>query len=463
MIQRLYRRFLKAKNSLRLFDRILAVKLPMRPSDNLRWDLDADWARLEQEPLRARALLYWGCLAFACLLVWAGFAEIAEVTRGEGKVIPSRQVQIVQSVDGGIVSEILVHEGEIVDVGQVLFRIDPTRFLSSLRENRVQYMALLARAERLKALSEGRPFAPDDERFLKNPAILEHERALYLSNREELEVQLHIANQQLKQRRQELEEAKSRHNQGTQSLDLVTREYTVSKPLAASGAVSEIDLLRLQRELVRLSGDLDQTVSQIKRLQSAVVEAQRNIQEVDLNFRNRIGAELSDVMGKISSLTEGSTALSDRVQHAEVKSPVRGTIKSLFINTLGAVVNPGKEVVEVIPLDDTLLLEARVKPQDIAFLGPGQEALVKFTAYDFAIYGGLKAVVEHIGADTVTDERGNAFYVIRVRTHESGFGTDMPIIPGMVAHVDVISGKKTILNYLLKPVLRAKANALSER
>lgn len=460
---RLVNRLLEAKLPMRLFDRLLEAKLPLRSSDNLDWGLDADWARLEQEPLRARALLYWGCLVFAALLVWAGFANIDEVTRGEGKVIPSRQVQIVQSVDGGIVSDILVREGETVDIGQVLLRIDPTRFLSSLRENRAQYMALLAKAERLEALSEGRPFSPDDQRLQKIPDILAHERTLYHSNREELDVQLHIADQQLQQRRQELEEAQSRLNQVTQNLELVTREFSVSEPLATSGAVSEIDLLRLQREMVRLRGERDQTESQIKRLQSAVVEARRNIQEVDLNFRNRIRAELSDVMGKISALAEGSTALSDRVQHAEVKSPVRGTVKRLLVNTQGAVVNPGKEVVEIIPLDDSLLLEAKLKPQDIAFLGPGQEALVKFTAYDFAIYGGLKAVVEHIGADTVIDERGNAFYVIRVRTHESSFGKDLPIIPGMVAQVDVITGKKTILNYLLKPVLRAKANALSER
>ena len=447
----------------RIFDRLLATKLPMRSSDKLDWDLDADWARLEQEPLRARALLYWGCLAFAALVIWAGFASIDEVTRGEGKVIPSRQVQIVQSVDGGVVSDILVREGETVDYGQVLLRIDPTRFLSSLRENRAQHLALLAKAARLEALSQGRPFSPDDERLQEIPAILEHERTLYHSNRKELEVQLHIADQQLEQRLQELEEAQSRHKQISRNLELVTEEFTVSEPLAASGAVSEIDLLRLKREMVRLSGERDQTAAQMKRLQSAAVEARQNIQEVELNFRNRIRAELSDVMGKISALAEGSTALSDRVQHAEVKSPVRGTVKRLFVNTQGAVVNPGKEVVEIIPLDDTLLLEAKIKPQDIAFLGPGQEALVKFTAYDFAIYGGLKAVVEHIGADTVMDERGNAYYVIRVRTHKSDFGEDLPIIPGMVAQVDVITGKKTILNYLLKPVLRAKANALSER
>lgn len=447
----------------RFLDRLLAIKFPMRPSGNLDWDLDADWTRLEQEPLRARALLYWGCLVFAVLVAWAGFAKIDEVTRGEGKVIPSRQVQIVQSVDGGIVTDIMAQEGEIVDAGQTLLSIDPTRFLSSLRENRAQHLALLAKAARLGALSEGRPFLSDDKRLQEVPEILEHERTLYNSNRKELEVQLNIADQQLNQRLQELQGAQSRHKQLARNLDLVTQEFTISKPLAASGAVSEIDLLRLEREMVRLTGERDQVKAQIRRLESAVVESRKNIEGVELEFRNRIRAELLDVMGKTSTLAEGSTALSDRVLHAEVKSPVRGTVKRLFVNTRGAVVTPGKEVVEIIPLDDTLLLEARIKPQDIAFLGPGQEALVKFTAYDFAIYGGLKAVVEHIGADTVMDERGNAYYIIRVRTHKSSFGEDLPIIPGMVAQVDVITGKKTILNYLLKPVIRAKANALSER
>ena len=180
-------------------------------------------------------------------------------------------------------------------------------------------------------------------------------------------------------------------------------------------------------------------------------------------YVNPARTELSDTMAKLSSLSEGKAALSDRVKHAEVKSPMRGTVKRLMINTVGGVVQPGKEVAEVVPLDDALLLEAQIKPQDIAFLRPGQPALVKFTAYDFAIYGGLDATVDHIGADTVMDDRGNAFYIVRVRTKESSLGSDLPIIPGMVAQVDVLTGKKTILNYLLKPVLRAKANALTER
>jgi membrane fusion protein, adhesin transport system len=447
----------------RILDTLLKKRLPMRPEGNQDWAADSDWARLEQEPLRARALLHLGILALAVLVVWAAFAEIDEVTRGQGKVIPSSQIQIIQSMDGGIVSEILVKEGETVIPGQVLLRIDPTRFLSSLRENRSQYLTLQAKAERLKALSESRPFVPSAELLSEIPETVERERTLYFSSRAGLDATISIARQQLSQRQQELNEAHSKREQVERSLALASRELGISKPLAATGAVSEMDLLRLEREVVRMTGERGQVAAQIERLQSSIREAQKKIQEVEINFRNQIRAELSDVMGKLGALTEGSSALADRVKHAEVKSPVRGTVKRLLVTTVGGVVMPGREVVEVVPLDDALLLEAQINPKDIAFLRPGQDALVKFTAYDFSIYGGLKAVVEHIGADTLMDERGNVYYVVRVRTVESSLGKGLPIIPGMVAQVDILTGKKTILRYLLKPVLRAKANAMKER
>jgi adhesin transport system membrane fusion protein len=173
--------------------------------------------------------------------------------------------------------------------------------------------------------------------------------------------------------------------------------------------------------------------------------------------------ELSDTLGKLGSMSEGARVLQDKVKHAELRAPVRGTVQRVLVSTVGAVVQPGKEIIEIVPLDDALILEARVKPQDIAFLRPGQPAVVKFTAYDFAVYGGLEAEVQQISADTVTDDKGNAYYMVRVRTREASLGEGLPIIPGMVAQVDVLTGKKTILSYLLKPVLRAKANALSER
>lgn len=447
-----------------LLDRVFARLLPpQRASARLDWAGDADWARLQQEPLRARWLLRVVAVLLLMLLVWAAFAPLDEVTRGEGKVIPSSQLQIIQSVDGGVVEEMPVREGQVVDAGELLVRIDPTRFVSSMLENRAQYLSLQAKAARLEALTQGTPLKMPEEVLRDAPDVAAHERRLYESSSAEMDAQLSIARQQLTQREQELNEIRARREQAGRAYDLVMQELTVTRPLMASGAVSEVDLLRLERDVARLRGERDQASAQISRVQAAITEASGKIREVELNVRNQLRNELSDTMAKLAGLSEGGRALADKVKHAEVRSPVRGTIKRLLVNTVGAVVQPGKEIVEIVPLDDALLLEAQVKPKDIAFLRPGQPALVKFTAYDFSIYGGLEAEVEHISADTVTDDKGNAFYLVRVRTHESRLGENLPIIPGMVAEVDVLTGKKTVLSYLLKPVLRAKANAMTER
>ncbi|TVT77604.1 MAG: HlyD family type I secretion periplasmic adaptor subunit [Denitromonas halophila] len=446
-----------------LLDRLFGRMVPEQRETDVDWGGDADRAVMEQEPLRARALLRGSLVVLLLLVVWAGFAEIDEVTRGEGRVIPSSQLQVLQSFDGGVVEEILVKEGDVVDIGQTLLRIDPTRFVSSLRENRVQYYALVAKAARLVAMSEGAAFIPPPEVAKAAPELVDQERALYDAGQAKLDGELAIARQQMAQRSQELVEVQARLAQATQTFNLVSQELDVTKPLLASGAVSEVELLRLERDVARLRGERNQASAQIARIQSSIAEANRNIQDVELSYRNAARNELADTRAKLNSLSEGSLALVDRVKHAEVKSPMRGTVKRLLINTVGGVVQPGKEVAEVVPLDEALLLEAKINPKDIGFLRPGQPAEVKFTAYDFSIYGGLKATVEQIGADTVMDDRGNAFYIVRVRTTESSLGQNLPIIPGMVAQVDVLTGKKTILSYLLKPVLRAKANALTER
>ena len=452
-----------SKHARPLLDRLFAKWIPPRPEESMGWAADADWARLEQEPLRARYLLRWIGGILLVLLLWAAIATVDEVTRGSGKVIPSRQVQVVQAVDGGVVAEILVHEGQAVEAGQSLFRIDETRFVSSLRENRVQYLALLAKAARLRALAENTPFVLPPEIMKEDPKLVAEERSMYDARRSELEAQLSIARQQFSQRQQELVEVRSRREQAAQGLDLTARELAMTKPLAASGAVSDVELLRLEREVSRYRGERDQASAQSVRLQSAIAEASRKVQELEIIFRNQMRNELAETVAKLNSLSEGSTALSDRVQHANVKSPVKGTVKRLLVTTVGGVLQPGKEIVEIVPTDDALLLEARISPKDIAFLWPGQEATVRFTAYDFAIYGGLEAVVDQIAADTVTDDDGNAFYLVRVRTLKSSLGKAMPIIPGMVAEVDIKTGRKSVLAYLLKPVIRAKTHAFTER
>ena len=428
------------------------------------FEADSDYAILQQEPLRARILLKSVGIALAIAIMWAAVSRLDEVTRGEGKVIPSRQLQVLQSLDGGVVEEILVKEGDVVDAEQVLLRIDPTRFASSVRESRVQYSALVVKAARLKALTEGTPFKVPDEIAKEDPKTVEEERRLYESRRNELETQSSIARQQLAQRQQELVEVRARYEQASKSYDISARELAVTKPLIASGAVSEVELLRLERDVARFRGERDMASAQISRIQASISEASHKLEEVGLAFRNESGKELGETMARLNALAEGSVGLSDKVTRSVLRSPVKGTVKRVLVNTVGGVVQPGKDVIEIVPLEDNLLLEARVQPRDIAFLRPGQKVVVKFTAYDFSIYGGLDAVVEHISADTVTDDKGNAFYIVRVRTTQSTIGeARMPIIPGMVVSVDILTCKKTILTYLLKPVLRARHMALRER
>lgn len=440
-------------------------RLPSREeAEAVDFATDADLAILRQEPLRARMLLRTIGIVVALSIMWAAVAQLDEVTRGEGKVIPSRQVQILQSIDGGLVSEILVREGDVVQANQLLIKIDETRFVSSVKENRAQYLGLLARAARLKATSDGKPFVPPPEVVKEAPEVVAQEFQLYEAKRAEMNAAVSIARQQLVQRQQELNEAQAKRAQASQGYELTSKELSVTKPLINSGAVSEVELLRLERDVSRYRGERDMASAQITRVQAAINEAQRKIEEVELNFRNDAGKELSETNAKLSSLSEGGVALSDRVKQSSIRSPVKGTVKRLLVNTVGGVVQPGKDMIEIVPLEDALLLEARVQPRDIAFLRPGQQAIVKFTAYDFSIYGGLEGTLEHIGADTVTDDKGNAFYTVRVRTNKPGFGdANLPIIPGMVAEVDIITGKKSVLAYLLKPVLRAKNVAMTER
>lgn len=426
---------------------------------------DADTALLQQDPLRARMILKSVVLIFLVLLLWASYAEVDEITRGEGKVIPSRSLQVLQSLDGGIVTEILVQEGQDVNPGQVLLRLDQTRFVSNLRENQSQYYSLLAKAARLRALSDGKAFVVPQE-LAKNKdmmGLVEAERALYLSRQSELAATLSVVRQQLAQRNQELVEARARRDQAANGFELTSKELNLTKPMVASGAVSDVEILRLERDVSRYRGERDQAAAQIQRIQAAISESQSKLLEVEREFRNRARSELSETVAKIDALGEGSVALSDKVKQSEIRSPVKGTVQRLLVKTVGGVVQPGRDIVEVVPSEDTLLIEARVLPKDIAFLRPGQDALVRLTAYDYAIYGGFEGTLEHISSDTVIDDKGNAFYMVRVRTKKANLGPNLPILPGMVAQADIMTGKKTVLSYLLKPILRGKYYALTER
>ncbi|CAG0959870.1 Type I secretion system membrane fusion protein PrsE [Methylophilaceae bacterium] len=436
---------------------------PKKTAENPSWNEQVEIAMLEQSPLRARKLLYWVAGILIVLIVWANYTQIDEVTRGEGRVIPSGQVQVLQSLDGGIVSEILVREGDIVQKGDPLIHIDETRAVSSLRENRSQYLSLLGKESRLKALAGGLAFDPPVEVKTETPDIYHQEQALYYAAKDELASQLDIARQQLRQKERELQEVRASFEQAERGYELTRRELAVTKPLESSGAVSEVDILRLERDASRLLGEREQARAQIGRVQSSIDEARRKISEVQQTQLSKVRTELNETTAKINSLVATSQGLTDKVEQATLRAPVNGKISRLFINTVGGVIQPGKDVLEVVPSDDSLVLETKIQPKDIAFINHLQKATVKLTAYDYTIYGTLDALVESISADSVIDDKGNAFYIVKVRTLESSLGKGLPIIPGMIAQVDIITGKKSVLSYLLKPVLKAKSYAFTER
>ena len=414
----------------------------------------------------AHLLLFVIAAFFVIFFAWASWAELDEVTRGEGKVIPSSQVQVVQNLEGGIVAEIPVREGAIVEPGEVLVRIDDVRAASELRESRQRYLALQGALSRLRAEVDDVPVAFAPEIMTEASGVAQSEGALYRARKEALQSELEILRSQAAQREQELTELATRLGQLERSHALALEELEITEPLAASRVVSRVQLLRLEREVNDLAGELEATRLAVPRVEAALREATRRIDERQLSFRAEAQRELTAVQAEGAALQEVITAEADMVSRTEVRSPVRGTVKQLFVNTVGGVIQPGADLVEIVPLEDNLLVEAKVRPADIAFLRPGQPAVVKVTAYDFAIYGGLDAVVEDISADTITDERGESFYRVRVRTHESALheaGEPLPIIPGMTTQVDILTGEKTVLDYLLKPILRAKERALRER
>ena len=436
------------------------------PTPDLDLATDIRTTLLVQNPRGGRLIIWLSGLFFLFFIAWAALSEIDEVTRGDGKVIPSQQIQVVQNLEGGILSKMLVHVGEIVEKDQLLLEIDKTRFSAPYQESRVGYLALKAQIARLEAETHDTPFSVPEEVVTEKPELGSREQKLYGSRKEQLAAKLQILQEQLNQRKQELAELRSRQEELTRTSGLLQRELSMTKPLVAQGAVSEVEVLRLQRQSSEMSGNIDATRIAIPKIESKIAEAKKALEGEQLTFRNTARGELIEAYAKLESINANSSALMDRLQRTAVRSPVRGTINQIKVNTVGGTIQPGMDLIEIVPLEDSLLVEARIKPADIAFLHPNQQAVVKFTAYDFTVYGGLDADLEHISADSITDKEGNDFYLVRLRTKQNHLGNKekpLPIIPGMVVSVDILTGKKTILSYLLKPVLRAQSTALRER
>ena len=427
---------------------------------------DRNAALMLKTPRGGRIILWVIFLFIMTALVWAYYTSLDEVTVGEGKVIPSSQVQQIQNLEGGILKEINAKVGQVVNAGQILMTIENTEALSSLREQQAEFINLQARASRLQGESYGMTPVFDEDLRTNYPSVVNREMDLYDNRLESLRTNQAGFEQQIEQKKQEIVELQAKLDNLKQSYEFSKEELALTRPAFEQGAVSRVELLQLEREVNQLQGDLEATQLAIPRARSALKEAQSKLDESVAKFRADAQEELTNVRSKLDQLREASVSLEDKVSRTQVRSPVKGIVKQIQINTVGGVIKPGMNLMEIVPIEDSLLIEAKVRPENIGFIKPDLPAVVKLSAYDFAIFGGLEGTVENISADTILDEEGNSFYLVRVRTDKNFLGSDdapLPIIPGMQASVDIITGKKTLLDYLLKPILKAKQNALRER
>lgn len=399
--------------------------------------------------------------------VWAAIAQVDEVSRGTGKVIPSRQLQVVQNLEGGIIKEVLVERGQSVKRGQVLMRMDQTQLAADYLHGQEGYNALVAKIARLQGEVAGHApqFAAALERSA--PAMVQSELALYSARQAELLANLNVGQAKLAQAERAVSEAEVQTQTTRQALALAEQEVKLLTPLVQKGIEPQVELLRAQGRVTQASGDYSAAQLGTERVRAAVSEAQYDITSVRERFRSKSVEELTEAKAQLAGMGRELPALEDKVTRTDVRAPIAGTVNRILVTTIGGVVRPGEPLVEIVPSDDTLVVEAHISPKDIGQIATGQSATVKITAYDSAIYGGLKGSIEYISPDSISDPKtGELYYLIHVRTEgdslkEKG-GTDLEITPGMVAEVDVLGRKRTILDYILTPITRITDKAMRE-
>ncbi|MGB6329897.1 MAG: HlyD family type I secretion periplasmic adaptor subunit [Halarcobacter sp.] len=464
---------LKNKKKIGWFGRLYGL------SDEEDEDLDfvySSYSNANEQPTRMSNIIFiFISLFFVGAITWSALAEVDELARGNGKVIPTDKIQRIQSLDGGIISEIFIKEGQIIKKGSSLMKIDTTRFQATLEESKQEYLSLLAVKTRLEVESkidvkEQLPNIVFPKEILEDESRYDKlEKSLLVNRYKELKSSVRVLETQLGQKRQELREIKNSIKNLKKSFSLIKEQRVQIQKLARRGVKSKFDLLSIEREYTNVSGDLEAALLSVRRSELAISEAKNRISEKLNAFR----AEASDLLQKTASLVNKFEAKlvgdEDRVAKTTIVSPVDGIVKQLNFNTIGGVVQSGMDLVEIVPVSEILLVEAKIDPKDIAFINPSQKAIVKITAYDFSIYGGLDGKIVEISADSIIDKEskeGKSYYRVIVKTEKNYLernGNKLPIIPGMVASVDIITGKKTILDFILKPILKVKQNSLHER
>lgn len=404
---------------------------------------------------------------FVALFAWISVAEVDTVTRAQGRVIPSSKLQMVQNLEGGIIAEIRVKQGQRVEAGDLLVLLSAVQHDGDRKAREQQLLGLKARAARLTAQAAGEqaPKYPADVQASARDVVLAENAAL-LSKKLELDSQAEVLDAQIAQKTRELDEAKISLEAARRTLELGREERATVARLVERGLEPRLELVRLDRSLAELDGRAQVAVVTITRLGSAIEEMRARRNTITRQYRAEALGELNRTITELSALEQSLPALKDRVARTEIRSPMKGVVNRLFVTTTGGVVKPGEPIVEVVPVDDDLVVEALVLPKDIGFVKLGQPARVKVTAYDYAIFGAMDGTVKNISADAVPNEKGEAFYQVRIETATKAIAAldkQLPIQPGMQAQVDVITGKKTILQFLSKPIVAMRENAFRER
>lgn len=423
-------------------------------------------AVLEDTPSRLRSVLIFWIITVLFLLLWAGFSPIDEIVRGEGQVIPGGENQMIQHLEGGIVNGIMVKEGQKVKVDDVLLKIENVKSSSTYESSQYKSAEVRAKIVRLRAEAYGKPFAPSDADLKEIPEQIAQERSAYLANQDAINSQISSLNDLYNQKQSEKAEAQSRIAESKRALAFIREEIAMTEPMVAQGIKPKVEFLQLQRQASDIQERYNAVVTSIPRLNAAMNEITNKIRQARSEFMTKARIDLAGAETEIKRVGAESSALADEVTRSEIKSPISGIVQKLYVNTIGGVIKPGDNLIEIVPTEGGLLAEAKIKPADIAFIYPGQDAIVKITAYDYSIYGSLHGKVVTISPDTITDKKENIYYVVKIQTDKKYLGTKekpLKIIPGMMINVDIVTGKKTILQYILKPIIKAKQYTFTER
>ncbi|MEM6382195.1 MAG: HlyD family type I secretion periplasmic adaptor subunit [Pseudomonadota bacterium] len=408
-------------------------------------------------------LLYALTGAFTAILLWASLTSVDQVTRGGGRVVPQVQNQLIQHLEGGIISAILVREGQMVQAGDVLMRVENSFSTAELSQTRLEITSIRARAQRLRAEVAGLDSVTFEQGLQAViPAIVAQERELFETRRQERAAEMQILQAQLEQKELELSELETRWQNTQRERELVRERVESLRRLAQRGAVSNNALLQDERILQQIETRLSDLLFAVPRAEAALEEIRQRIAEADARIRQEAQEDLVKAEFELAQLEEAANAMQDRSARSEVTAPIDGIVNKLFLTTVGGVVRTGEPLVELVPADAAVVVEARLSPADRAEIWPGLPAVIKITAYEFSVYGGLDGRITDISPDVLTDENGEPYFRVRLEAEAGGFGPDLPVVPGMTADVDIITGEKTVLSTILTPVQRISDNALRQ-